>query len=161
MVKSGGGYLNNLKKGFTLIELLAVIVILAIIALIATPIILNMINDAKKSASVDSAYGYIEAIEYNNSMAQMDNKKYTLINDGTDIDISTITNIELKGTKPESGKVSITKGRIIKAILCINSYNVEYDGKEAKVKGKCNEEEKNLETNDSLLGYVAKKNIKK
>ena len=120
-----------------------------------------MINDAKKSASVDSAYGYIEAIEYNNSMAQMDNKKYTLINDGTDIDISTITNIELKGTKPESGKVSITKGRIIKAILCINSYNVEYDGKEAKVKGKCNEEEKNLETNDSLLGYVAKKNIKK
>ena len=31
------------KKGFTLIELLAVIVILAIIALIATPIILNMI----------------------------------------------------------------------------------------------------------------------
>ena len=31
-----------LKKGFTLIELLAVIIILAIIALIATPIILNM-----------------------------------------------------------------------------------------------------------------------
>ena len=33
------------KKGFTLIELLAVIVILAIIALIATPIILGIIND--------------------------------------------------------------------------------------------------------------------
>ena len=148
------------KKGFTLIELLAVIVILAIIALIATPIILNMINDAKKSASVDSAYGYIEAIEFNNSMAQIDNKKYTLINDGTDIDVNTIGNIGIKGTTPESGKVSITKGRIIKATLCINSYNVEYDGKEAKVKGKCNEEETNLETNDSLLGYVAKKTLK-
>ena len=38
------------KKGFTLIELLAVIVILAIIALIATPIILGMIDSAKKQA---------------------------------------------------------------------------------------------------------------
>ena len=35
-----------MKKGFTLIELLAVIVILAIIALIATPIILGIINNA-------------------------------------------------------------------------------------------------------------------
>ena len=38
------------KKGFTLIELLAVIIILAIIALIATPIILNVVEDARISA---------------------------------------------------------------------------------------------------------------
>ena len=36
------------KKGFTLIELLAVIVILAIIALITAPIILGVIENAKK-----------------------------------------------------------------------------------------------------------------
>ena len=36
-----------MKKGFTLIELLAVIVILAIIALIATPIVIDIINDTK------------------------------------------------------------------------------------------------------------------
>ena len=35
------------KLGFTLIELLAVIIILAIIALIARPIIANVINDAR------------------------------------------------------------------------------------------------------------------
>ena len=40
-----------MKKGFTLIELLAVIIILAIVALIATPIILNVIDDARKSAA--------------------------------------------------------------------------------------------------------------
>ncbi|MDD2391730.1 MAG: prepilin-type N-terminal cleavage/methylation domain-containing protein, partial [Bacilli bacterium] len=34
----------NLKKGFTLIELLAVIVILAIIALIASPIVVGLIE---------------------------------------------------------------------------------------------------------------------
>ena len=38
------------KKGFTLIELLAVIVILAVIALIATPLVLNTVNDAKDGA---------------------------------------------------------------------------------------------------------------
>ncbi|MCI8445703.1 MAG: prepilin-type N-terminal cleavage/methylation domain-containing protein [Bacilli bacterium] len=51
------------KKGFTLIELLAVIVILAVIALIATPIIMNVINDAKEGAEKDSAYGIAKALE--------------------------------------------------------------------------------------------------
>lgn len=44
-------------KGFTLIELLAVIVILAIIALIATPIVLNIISSARRSAAARSAEG--------------------------------------------------------------------------------------------------------
>ena len=43
------------NKGFTLIELLAVIVILAIIALIATPIILGIIDDARNSAKQRTA----------------------------------------------------------------------------------------------------------
>ena len=42
-------------KGFTLIELLAVIIILAIIALIATPIVLNVIEEAKSSAGKSEA----------------------------------------------------------------------------------------------------------
>lgn len=65
-----------MKKGFTLIELLAVIVILAIIALIATPIILGIINDARDeaeqrtgeliSSSVELAYtGYLFAHDGN------------------------------------------------------------------------------------------------
>lgn len=49
------------EKGFTLIELLAVIVILAIIALIATPIVLNIIDKARASARVSSANGVLEA----------------------------------------------------------------------------------------------------
>lgn len=42
------------KRGFTLIELLAVIVILAIIALIAVPIVLGVIDKAKRGAFEDS-----------------------------------------------------------------------------------------------------------
>ena len=44
-----------MKKGFTLIELLAVIVILAIITLIAIPIVLNIINNVRNSAELESA----------------------------------------------------------------------------------------------------------
>ena len=43
------------KTGFTLIELLAVIIILAIVALIATPIILDVVDDARKSAGLSES----------------------------------------------------------------------------------------------------------
>ena len=52
-----------MKKGFTLIELLAVIVILAIIALIATPLVLNTIEKARKGAAKASANTYIHTVE--------------------------------------------------------------------------------------------------
>lgn len=51
------------NNGFTLVELLAVIVILAVIALIATPIVLNMIESSRKGAAESSALSYIDATE--------------------------------------------------------------------------------------------------
>lgn len=51
------------QKGFTLIELLAVIVILAIIALIATPIVLNIIDGTRKSSTEQSTNMYGTAVE--------------------------------------------------------------------------------------------------
>ena len=45
-------------KGFTLVELLAVVVLLAVIALIATPIIGNIIDTSKESANQRSIEGY-------------------------------------------------------------------------------------------------------
>ena len=39
------------RKGFTLIELLGVIVVLAVIALITTPVILGVIEKARKEAA--------------------------------------------------------------------------------------------------------------
>ena len=123
------------KKGFTLIELLAVIVILAIIALIATPIVLNMISNAKKSAAKASAYGYIQSIDNNNEFADADIENYTKIADGT-YDVSNIT-VSMKGKAPDDGTVTITSGKVSSATLCINGYTVTYDGKEAEAGNKC------------------------
>ena len=58
------------SKGFTLVELLAVIVILAIIALITTPIILNVIEKSRQNAAVDKAWGTIDAVRLAYSQAQ-------------------------------------------------------------------------------------------
>lgn len=64
-----------MKKGFTLIELLAVIVILAIIALIATPIVLNIVKDSKENSAARSLEGYVKGVD--NAQAQ-----YMLLNNG-------------------------------------------------------------------------------
>ena len=120
------------KKGFTLIELLAVIVILAIIALIATPMVLNTIDDARKGAAESSAYSYIEEVE-------TEVAKYMLDNNGVrysagKYDISTLRTdlkVEVKGDAPSAGNICIgSNGTVTKASLKINNYVVNYDGKE-------------------------------
>ena len=51
------------KKGFTLIELISVLVILAILALIVTPLVLNIIRKARTSADKRSIDAYGRSIE--------------------------------------------------------------------------------------------------
>ena len=70
-----------MKKGFTLIELLAVIIILAIVALIATPIILNVISDARASAGRSEANMIYSGINNYCATSAMGNQ----LNDKTDI----------------------------------------------------------------------------
>ena len=51
------------SKGFTLIELIAVLVIMAIIALIVTPLVLNIVRKAKDSANKRSIDAYGKSID--------------------------------------------------------------------------------------------------
>lgn len=51
------------KNGFTLVEMLAIVVLLAIIALVSTPLIMNVIANSKKSAFTSSMNGIRDAIE--------------------------------------------------------------------------------------------------
>ena len=128
------------NKGFTLIELLAVIVILAIIALIATPIILDVIDTAKKGAKESSALGYIDAVEKQVMMAEVDTTA-TKIPSGT-YAVSTLTTlkVDVKGEQPQGansgdandGIVTINeKGAVSAAWLEFDDYNVYFDGKKA------------------------------
>ena len=107
------------NKGFTLVELLAVIVILALIALIATPIILNVINDAKKQAAKDSAYGYMDAVEKYIVSSELEDKS---IKDGTySVEYLNSMGVSVKGSTPDNGNIEIKNSSV-------KSYDIGIDG---------------------------------
>ena len=114
------------EKGFTLIELLAVIVILAVIALIATPLIMGVIDDARKGSAKNGAYGYVKALE--NTIATEMIKDTTIspspiqttvgqvvftkrTNNGNMEDAGT-RGINYKGTKPSRHNLNIINGTV-------------------------------------------------
>lgn len=95
------------KKGFTLIELLAVIVILAIIALIATPMIMDVIEKSRRGAAIESVNGILDAAEKYQMDQSLDREEIQ-----TNIDLTGDT-LTYKGSKPESGTLIIgEKGRM-------------------------------------------------
>ncbi len=105
-----------MKKGFTLIELLAVIVILAIIALISTPIILGIIGDSKEQTILESGELYLRAVstaitaenlskEFNPTTCEV-KKDGNLNCNGEELIIET------KGERPNSGYIELEEGRI-------------------------------------------------
>jgi len=114
------------KKGFTLIELLAVIVILAIIALITAPIILGVIENARKDSAKDKAWGTIKAVELAYAQDQVKDLKYKL---GTPVDFSNKNpsvgsgQVKAGGELPTKGIVTIRKdGSIIAQRLKFGNY---------------------------------------
>ena len=117
------------NKGFTLVELLAVIVILALIALIATPIILNVINDAKKQAAKDSAYGYMDAVEKYIVSSELEDKS---IQDRTYSVEELNKKISVKGSTPDNGNIEIKNSSVKSYDIGIDGYVVS-NGKVDKV----------------------------
>ena len=130
------------KKGFTLIELLAVIVVLAIIALIATPIVMNTIKNAKKGAAERTADNYIKQVETAVAEAKLENKS---VPNGTyDIDGNgNLTGaglpdgklkINMSGNKPTSGTVTIKNGGVSQneTTMVVGDYNVKYNQEKNK-----------------------------
>ena len=93
------------KKGFTLIELLAVIIVLAIIALIAMPIIFNVIENAKLKSLENSAYGVVDAVrlQYMENLLNTDNGEVPLT--------GSVTTLSLSGEHPTGGTWIIQNGK--------------------------------------------------
>ena len=87
-----------MKKGFTLIELLAVIVILAIIALIASPIVIGLIEDARVEAAERSTEAAISAAKSAYSLKLMKGETFSGSIAAADLDMD---------NKPSAGTVTI------------------------------------------------------
>ena len=105
------------RKGFTLIELLAVIVILSVIALITTPMILNIIEETRKEASIESVNGILDAAEKYEITSMLEGeetRRFEFPNE----------KLQYKGTKPESGTLIIDEEGNTSITVLINGYCV-------------------------------------
>ena len=138
---------NKKKKGFTLIELLAIIVILAIIAVITVPIILNVIDNAKKGAAKDSAYGYKDAVNkyyvselYENLGFNLDGS-YTITDKGRLSNETGVHEIPFTGTTPTGGYLIYQNNILTSGCITMDEYKVIVsDGELTTVeKGTCGE----------------------
>lgn len=120
-------------NGFTLIELLAVIIILAVIALIATPVVLNVVEKAKKSAAESSIAGYADAIK----LAQYE---YMFSNDGAlPANFSTLIagyTVTVSGQNPKCGQdvsgspngtVTLSNGVVTIASCELDGYTCSFE----------------------------------
>lgn len=121
------------KYGFTLIELLAVIVVLAVIAMITTPIVFGIINTAKKGAAEQSTVAYAKAVEDTVAIAAMNNKSYANRNDYLYDEIK----VDVSGSTPTGGIYALKDGIVTRGTFCVNGYKVTYSDSKAKAYEKC------------------------
>jgi len=105
------------KKGFTLIELLAVIVILAIILLIAMPIVLNVINEARRGAFESTARGLFKAAETEFYRESLNNTPSVTTYSGPDYDT-----LEYSGQAPDNGVIYVASNGEIAMWLFDDTY---------------------------------------
>ena len=123
------------KKAFTIVELLAVIVILAIIALIAAPIVLSIINNSKESTTLIRAEMYLNEVDTAMKNSRLEGKKildgtYTILSNGNiclkevEEKCEESLEIESKGDLPKEGTIIITNGSIKNAIFTLNDRTI-------------------------------------
>jgi|GEM_PF-4416034 len=96
------------RKGFTIIELLAVIVVLAIIALIVTPMIMTTINSAREGSVKASILNIIDSVETKASTMLINDSNFLgvtysifngVLSNGSDV-------LEVKGKLPTAGNIT-------------------------------------------------------
>lgn len=96
------------EKAFTLIELLAVIIVLAIIALIASPIVFKYIGSAQKQALVTSTTNIIKEAQMN---CEFEDVCYYVVENGNiykaDDHYAKGDYVTSTGGKDENGKVIV------------------------------------------------------
>lgn len=110
-----------MKKGFTLIELLAVIIILAIIALIATPIVLNVVDDAKKSAAESEANLVLSSINNYCAVEAMKVQMGTVTEDAKKCNDGAVTVSDMVNTKA-TVSATLASGVVSELTVTSNGY---------------------------------------
>ena len=127
-----------MNKGFTLVELISVIIILAILSLITTPVITGTIEKSRQKAALDSASKYKDAVDNQIISNQMRTSVMKKINSGVyDVPMDSEYGVSFKGDAPTSGWVVVSENRVISYSLVFKEkYLVNYDGEKRTIEVK-------------------------
>ena len=127
------------RKGFTLIELLAVIIVLAAIALIATPIVTKTIENSKRKAAIESVSNMSKTAELYFITANHKYGKINLLDE----------NLKYSGQKPELGEMELNKDGDSRIYAYVSGYCVTKEFNTELYASKMNKEECNWFATDN------------
>ena len=85
--------------------------------LIATPIILNVVEDARQGAARSSAMGYVNAIEKDMMASKLNDPEFVMDTTITDPDI-----ISIRGERPDSVTLDVNNGLVTGGIIQFGKY---------------------------------------
>lgn len=112
------------KKGFTLVEILAILIILAIIAVITVPVISDVLNKSRKSIVLDSAYGYVHAVNKFSISNSLYKNKLDIENGTFTVAQMKTNGLQVNGSEPSEGWIELQNGDVVSYSLKFNDYVV-------------------------------------
>lgn len=126
-----------MKKGFTLIELLGVIILIAVIAVITTPVVNNVIKDTKEKAFKNSVQELVNITKMDyNEYARVGKITYTYENDKLICKACAVngedTSLDYTGSLDASGEI-INDGKVITLSISNEDYSAVYKNKKVEV----------------------------
>ena len=143
-----------MKKGFTLIELLAVIVVLAIISLIATPIVLNIIENSQTVADERSLEQYAKVMQTAYYEMKMDDIFLTLEDYLKLVDTDAGVSLIYNGSKVECDEKKPVKNEDGTEAIELYSCKVDGRGYYQYVDGKASKEKSVFTITNNLIGAL-------
>jgi len=141
-----------MKKGFTLVELLAVIVVLAILALIVTPIVMNVVETVKIESDERSVEQYAKVMQSTYYEMQVKDPTLTLEKFLNEVDAVSGVSLSYSGSKVVCSEKIATDAETIELRNCMVDGRGPYNFINGSV-------EKNDNTSNSSTKYTIVKKL--
>lgn len=144
--------MKNNKRGFTLVELMAVLIILALIVILALIKIKNSLKKNNEKSMIANATVFVKAVEDQASTSRITNS----FEDGYySVQALFDEGLNINGTKPDSGSLTIIDGVVKNGCLEFNGEGVEIEnGKFTYTGKKCDGSSESVEYAYSFTGDV-------
>ena len=116
------------EKGFTLLELLGVMIVLAVISLIAVPIVMDSVNESRKSTLRNSYQSLLKAIDMNKSYDTINFSKMYVVREGV-----LNPDVDYEGELEGDGTIVVNSKGQIKVLVQTEDWCISKEYEDSKV----------------------------